>query len=229
MSELVQSFAFGIGLTILAHWIGMTIQRKTGLVICNSMIISVLFIGIVLGVFHIPYDSYNMGASMINLFLGPATVCLAVSIYSKMELLKQYWLPVMVGCVVGVLTSIFSILTMCRLFGLQREMVLSLLPKSVTTPIAIAVAEGQGGMASIAVAAVIITGVLGNLVAPLLVKLFRVKEPMAAGLGIGACSHAMGTARALQMGETQGAMSGLAMGLCGIITAVAALGFQFLI
>ena len=112
---------------------------------------------------------------------------------------------------------------MCRLFGLDHEMTMSLLPKSVTTPIATAVAGGHGGIVSIAVAAVIFTGILGNLTAPLLIRLFRVKEPLAVGLGLGACSHAIGTAKALELGETQGAMSGLAMGLCGLLTAVVAL------
>ena len=229
MTELVQSASFGIGLTILGHWIGVTAQKKTGLAVCNSMVISILFIAAVLWVFGISYDDYNVGGGFINLFLGPATVCLAVSIYDRWELLRRYWLPVLVGCVAGVATSIFSILTLCRLFGLTGEMALALLPKSVTMPIAVAIADGQGGIISITASAVIITGVLGNLMAPLLVKLFRVKEPMAIGLGIGACSHAVGTARALQMGETQGAMSSLAMGLCGIITAVAAMAFPLLL
>lgn len=226
MNELVHSSAFGVGLTVLAYWLGVKIQRKTGLVICNAMILSVLFVAAVLVIFDIPYEAYFEGGSLIHLFLPPATVCLAVTIYSKLELLKRYWLPVLVGCFVGTGTSVGSILLLCRLFGLDRAMTMSLLPKSVTTPIAAAVAEGHGGIVSIAVAAVIFTGILGNLVAPLLAKLFRVKEPMAVGLGIGACSHALGTVKALELGETEGAMSGLAMGLCGIMTAAAALLFS---
>lgn len=229
MNELVHSSAFGVGLTVLAYWLGVKIQRKTGLVICNAMILSVLFVAAALVIFDIPYEAYFEGGSLIHLFLPPATVCLAVTIYSKLELLKRYWLPVLVGCFVGTGTSVGSILLLCRLFGLDRAMTMSLLPKSVTTPIAAAVAEGHGGIVSIAVAAVIFTGILGNLVAPLLAKLFRVKEPMAVGLGIGACSHALGTVKALELGETEGAMSGLAMGLCGIMTAAAALLFSCLI
>lgn len=229
MSELYASPSFGIALTVLVYWVGVKVQKKTGLVICNNMIIAVGLLIAILAVFHSPYEDYNQGGSIINMFLGPATACLAVSIYSKIDLLKKNWLPVLVGCAVGVVTSVGSILVMCRLFGLDRDMTISLLPKSVTTPIAVAVSEGHDGMVAITVAAVIVTGILGNLIAPFLVKLFRIRDPLAVGLGIGACSHAVGTAKALEMGETQGAMSGLAIGLCGILTSVAALFFEYLV
>ena len=229
MSELYASPSFGIALTVLVYWVGVKIQKKTGLVICNNMIIAVALLIAILAVFQIPYEDYNQGGSIINMFLGPATACLAVSIYSKIDLLKKNWLPVLVGCAVGVVTSVGSILVMCRLFGLDEDMTISLLPKSVTTPIAVAVSEGHDGMVAITVAAVIVTGILGNLAAPFLVKLFRIRDPLAVGLGIGACSHAVGTAKALEMGETQGAMSGLAIGLCGILTSVAALFFKYLV
>lgn len=229
MSALLESPFFGITLTIVAYWLGIQAQKRTGLVICNNMIVSVALIIAVLTLFHIPYESYYQGGSLINMFLGPATACMAVTIYAKVDLLKRNWLPVLAGCLAGVVASVGSVLVMCRLFGLDTAMTASLLPKSVTTPIATAVSEGHGGIASITVAAVIFTGILGNLTAPFLVKLFRVKDPLAVGLGIGACSHAMGTAKALEMGETEGAMSGLAIGMCGIITALAALFFDVLL
>ena len=229
MSALVESPFFGITLTVVAYWLGIKAQKKTGLVICNNMIVSVAILIAVLTVFHIPYESYYKGGSLINMFLGPATACMAVTIYAKFDLLKKNWLPVLAGCLAGALTTIASVLVMSRLFGLDRAMTVSLLPKSVTTPIATAVAEGNGGIVPIAVAGVLYTGVLGNLLAPLLIKLFRVKDPVAAGLGIGACSHAVGTAKALEIGATEGAMSSLAIGLCGIVTAVAALSFEFLV
>ena len=223
MSALTGSVYFGAGLSIIAYWIGVKIQKKTGLVVCNSLLIAGLLIVAVLKLTGISYEDYNQGGSIITLFLAPATACLAVTIYSKIDLLKKYWLPVAAGCLAGTLVSMGSILLMCRLFGLDHEMSMSLLPKSVTTPIATAVAGGHGGIVSIAVAAVIFTGILGNLTAPLLIRLFRVKEPLAVGLGLGACSHAIGTAKALALGETQGAMSGLAMGPCGLLTAAVAL------
>ena len=229
MSALLESPFFGIALTVLAYWLGVQAQKRTGLVICNNMIVSVALLIAVLTLFHIPYEAYYEGGSVINMFLGPATACMAVTIYAKKDLLKRNWLPVLVGCLTGVVVSVGSILVMSRLFGLDAAMTASLLPKSVTTPIATAVSEGHGGIVSITVAAVIVTGILGNLTAPFLVKLFRVKDPVAVGLGIGACSHAMGTAKALEMGETEGAMSGLVIGMCGIITAVAALFFEALL
>lgn len=229
MSALTESPFFGVALTVAAYWLGTKIQKKTGLVICNSIIIAVALLIAVLSVFHIPYEAYYQGGSIINMLLGPATACMAVTVYAKLDLLKKNWLPVLLGCLAGTVTSIGSILVMCRLFGLDAAMTASLLPKSVTTPIATAVSEGHGGIVSITVAAVIFTGILGNLAAPFLVKLFRVRDPLAAGLGIGACSHAIGTAKALELGETEGAMSGLAIGVCGIITALLALGFDWLL
>lgn len=223
MSALLESPFFGIALTVLAYWLGVQAQKRTGLVICNNMIVSVALLIAVLTLFHIPYEAYYEGGSVINMFLGPATACMAVTIYAKKDLLKRNWLPVLVGCLTGVAVSVGSILVMSRLFGLDAAMTASLLPKSVTTPIATAVSEGHGGIVSITVAAVIVTGILGNLTAPFLVKLFRVKDPVAVGLGIGACSHAMGTAKALEMGETEGAMSGLAIGVCGIVTVLLSL------
>lgn len=229
MSELTQSAFFGVALTVAAYWAGTKVQKKTGLVICNNIIIAVALLIAVLSIFDIPYEDYYQGGSIINMLLGPATACMAVTIYAKLDLLKKNWLPVLLGCLAGTVTSIGSILVLCRLFGLDEAMTVSLLPKSVTTPIASAVSESHGGIVSITVAAVIFTGILGNLLAPFLIKLFRVKDPLAAGLGIGACSHAVGTAKALELGETEGAMSGLAIGVCGIITAVLALGFDWLL
>ena len=229
MKELTQSPFFGITLTVVTYWLGMKIQKKVNFVLCNGLIIAVLVLVGVLVVLDIPYEDYYQGGTVINMFMGPATACMAVTIYAKIDLLRKNWLPVLAGCLAGVVASVGSVLVMCRLFGLDTAMTASLLPKSVTTPIATAVSESHGGIVSITVAAVIFTGILGNLAAPYLIRLFRVKDPLAVGLGIGACSHAMGTAKALELGETEGAMSGLAIGMCGIFTALAALFFDALL
>lgn len=218
MTELTASPFFGIALSILAYWVGVRLQKKTGLVVCNPLIIAIVLVSGVLLLFRIPYESYNAGGTIINMFLAPATACLAVSVYSKLPLLKTYWLPILVGCVAGSAASMGSVLVLCRLFGLDQALTASLLPKSVTTPIAVSISGSLGGMPSITVVAVILTGILGSVLSPFLIKLFRVKDPVAAGLAIGACSHAVGTARALELGEAQGAMSGLAIGICGIVT-----------
>lgn len=220
MSELFASPFFGIALSIVAFSIGVWIQKKTGLVICNPLIIAIVLVSGVLLLFKIPYESYNEGGSIINMFLAPATSCLAVSVYTRMELLKKNWLPILAGCVAGSLTSMGSVFLLCRLFGLDEAMTYSLVPKSVTTPIAVGIAESHGGISSITVAAVILTGIMGSILAPFLIRIFRVKDSMTAGLAIGACSHAVGTSKAIEIGETEGAMSGLAIGICGIVTVV---------
>ena len=175
---------------------------------------------IILLVFDIPYDSYNEGGAVINMFLAPATACLAVSIYTKLQLLKENAIPILVGCTAGSLSSMGSVYVLCKLFGLDEAMTASLLPKSITTPIAVEVCQTHGGIVPVTVIAVIFTGILGSILAPYLIKLFRVKNPITAGLAIGACSHAVGTSKAIEFGETEGAMSGLAIGVCGILTVI---------
>lgn len=220
MSELWSSPFFGISVSIVAFWIGVKIQQKTGLALCNPLLIAILLLAGVLCIFKIPYESYNTGGTIINMFLAPATACLAVSIYTKIQILKKNWLPIVVGCTVGSLTSMSSVFLLCRLFGLDDAMTYSLIPKSVTTPIAVEVATSHGGIVPVTVIAVIFTGILGSMIAPLMIKIFRVSDPVAAGLSIGACSHAMGTSKAVEIGEIEGAMSGLAIGICGMITVV---------
>ncbi|MCB6991924.1 LrgB family protein [bacterium 210820-DFI.6.37] len=218
MLELCKSPFFGVGLSIFAFWIGERIQKKTGLTACNPLIIAIVIVIGVLLIFKIPYEYYNEGGAMIDLFLAPATACLAVSIYTRLPILKENWLPILVGCAAGSAASLASVYGLCRLFGLDQQVTASLLPKSVTTPIAVSIASGHGGIVPITVVAVIFTGILGSVFAPLLIRLFRIKDPMTAGVSIGACSHAVGTSKAVQIGETEGAMSGLAIGVCGIIT-----------
>ena len=169
-------------------------------------------------VFKIPYDSYNNGGEIINMFLAPATACLAVSIYTKLSILKKYWLPIIVGCIAGSLASMASVYGMCRLFRLDQSLTMSMLPKSVTTPIAVSVAQAHGGVVPVTVVAGIFTGILGSIAAPLLIRIFKVSDSVAAGLAIGACSHAVGTSKAIEIGEVEGAMSGLAIGICGVVT-----------
>lgn len=155
---------------------------------------------------------------MIDLFLAPATACLAVSIYTKMQILKENWLPILVGCAAGSAASMASVYGLCHLFGLDKAVTYSLIPKSVTTPIAVSISQENGGIIPITVVAVLFTGILGSIFAPLFIRIFRIKDSMTAGISIGACSHAVGTSKAVELGETEGAMSGLAIGICGIIT-----------
>lgn len=223
MEALYTSPYFGVALSVITFGIGVKLQQKTKSAVCNPLIIAiVLTIGVLL-VLRIPYESYNKGGEIINMFLAPATACLAVSIYTKLSVLKKYWLPIIVGCIAGSLASMGSVYVMCRLFRLDESLTMSMLPKSVTTPIAVGVAQAHGGVIPITVVAVIFTGILGSILAPMLIRLFRVSDPVAAGLAIGACSHAVGTSKAIEIGEIEGAMSGLAIGICGIVTVLLAM------
>ena len=220
MSDIFASPFFGITISILAFFIGLEIQKRTKIALCNPLLLAIILVIVFLKIFGISYDDYNEGGAIINMFLAPATACLAVSIYTKRRILKESWLPILVGCTVGCLASMGSVLVMCHLFGLDEAMPASLTPKSVTTAIAISVAESHGGIAPVTVVAVLLTGILGSIITPVMIRLLRVKNPVEAGIAIGACSHAVGTSKAIEIGETEGAMSGLAIGVCGIITVV---------
>jgi predicted murein hydrolase (TIGR00659 family) len=230
MSEAIGSVLsngmFGIALSVAAYLVGVWLQKKWKLPICNPLLIGTVLVIAVLVIFRIPTESYRVGGDMITLFLAPATTVLAYSIYHQIHILKKYFLPVAAGCVAGSLTSVFSVLGLCKLFQLDETLTMSLFPKSVTTAIAMDVSESLGGVSSLTVVAVMITGIFGAAFAPLLVKLFRVKNPVAAGVAIGTSSHAAGTSRAVAMGEIQGAMSGVSIGVAGLTTVIISFCFQ---
>ena len=217
-SNVLYSPFFGIVLTILAYQIGITINRRLNHPLANPMLIATTFVIVVLTVFHIPLEAYREGGNLVNLFLAPATAALAVPIYKNLQVLKRNLLPILIGTVVGSFSCMLLVFGLCRLFGLDTTLTASLLSKSVTAPIAMSLTEQLGGIVPIGIAAVICTGITGSILSPYLVKLFHIKEPIAQGVGIGTCSHAIGTSRAILMGEVQGAMSGIAMGLAGFFT-----------
>ena len=221
--SLLSSPFLGLFLSAAAWCLGCQVQKKTGFLLCNPLLIAVALIIAVLAVFRIPYASYAAGGDFIKLMLGPVTAVLALNIYNQRDILRENFLPVLAGCLAGSLTSVGSVLLLCRLFRVEETLTASLLPKSVTTAIAIGVAESQGGVGGIAAAAVIITGLIGAVLAPLFARVFHVTQPVAEGLAIGACSHALGTARAMEIGQVQGAMSSIAICVCGIMTSVLAL------
>ncbi len=218
LSELLYSPYFGVVLTIFAYQAGVSIQKKLKHPLANPILIAVLLISGLLLVFDIPLQAYQQGGNLIYLFLAPATAALAVPIYKNWQILRLNWKPIIVGTMAGSFSSIVIVFTLCKLFRLEETLTASLLSKSVTTPIAVGITEQLGGIVPIAIAAVIFSGITGNIMAPFLVKLFRVDDPVAQGIGIGTASHAIGTTRAITMGELQGAMSGLAIGLSGLWT-----------
>ena len=225
IEAMLTSPFFGLALSIAAWCGGVWLQKKTKWVLCNPLLIASLVIIAILAVFRIPLADYNQGGDIIKLMLGPVTAVLALNIYDERKVLKEYFFPVLAGCLVGSAASLASVLLLCRVFNLDEMLTASLLPKSVTTAIAVGIAESQGGTAGIAAAAVVLAGVVGAGFAPLFAKWFRVTDPVAQGLATGACSHALGTTKAMEMGELQGAMSSIAICVCGIFTSIIAMFF----
>lgn len=223
LEAIVNSPFFGLTLTAAAWCAGCWVQKKTGFLLCNPLLIAVALVIAVLAVFRIPYAAYSLGGDFIKLMLGPVTAVLALNIYNQRAILRKNFLPVLAGCLVGSLTSLGSVLLLCRVFHVEQALTASLLPKSVTTAIAMGIAESRGGVAGIAAAAVMVAGITGAVFAPIFAKAFRITEPVAEGLAIGACSHALGTTRAIEIGPVQGAMSSIAICVCGIMTSILAL------
>ncbi|RNL37039.1 hypothetical protein DMP06_11270, partial [Slackia equolifaciens] len=168
--------------------------------------------------FNIPLESYESGSRLIAAMLGPATAVLAFSIYQQRKVLRSNFLPILAGCLVGSVVSMVSAYMLCKALGLGEQVALSTLPKSTTAPIALSITGELGGTASITMAAVMTTGVMGAIFSPMLANLFRIKNKVAQGVAIGTCSHAIGTAKALEMGELEGAMSGVAIAVSGLLT-----------
>ena len=218
---LINSAFFGVVITLVCYEIGAWVKRKTNFVLANPLLIAVLLIVAFLLVFQVDYEAYENGAKYIQYFLSPATVSLAIPLYRRLELLKKYPAAIFVGIGAGVFTAMVSIFLMSLAFGLTHTQYVTLLPKSITTAIALGMSEKQGGIIGLTVVSVSITGILGNVAAESICKLFRIQEPIAKGLAIGTSAHALGTAKAMELGEVEGAMSSLSIVVAGIMTVVA--------
>ena len=223
---LTNSVFFGVTISFLAYEFGVLLKKKWKFALLNPLLIAIAVVIIVLVAFHIDFKTYNEGAQYLSYFLTPATVCLAVPLYEQVELLKKHWKAIVAGILSGVLTSALCILVLSIVFGLDHEMYVTLLPKSITTAIGMGVSEELGGIVTITVAVIIVTGVIGNVLAEVIYKIFRVEEPIAKGIGIGTAAHAVGTAKAMELGEVEGAMSSLSIAVAGIITVIAASVFS---
>ena len=216
---VLNSATLGFVISLLAYEIGLAIKKKWKLAILNPLLISILLVIGVLILFGVDYDSYNASAQYLSYLLTPATVCLAIPLYIQLDVLKKNVVAIMVG----------SILAMAMAFGLSHKEYVTLLPKSITTAIGMGVSEELGGYVTISVATIIITGVLGNIFAESVCKLFRIRHAVSRGLAIGTAAHAVGTAKAMEMGEVEGAMSSLAIVVCGLCTVVGASVFAGLL
>lgn len=220
---LTESVLFGCVLTVAAYQLGLWLKAKTGWAVLNPLLVAVVLIIAVLLVGDIDLESYNRGADYISFLLTPATVCLAVPLYQQLQLLKRHGVAILLGILSGVLTSVTSILAMAWLFKLSHTQYVTLLPKSVTTAIGMGISEELGGIPAITVAVIVITGILGHVTSEGVLKLFSITHPIAKGVAIGSASHAIGTSKALEMGEVEGAMSSLSIALAGVITVAASM------
>lgn len=219
MNEFFQNSMFaGVVLSLIAYLLGVMLKKKLKLGIFNPLLIAILISIAVLLIAKIDYATYNEGAKYLSWLLTPATICLAIPLYEQWELLKRNYKAVLLGLLAGTVTSLTTVFVLAKLFGLSHEEYVTLLPKSITTAIGMGVSEELGGYVTITVAVIIITGVLGNIFGELICKLFKITEPISKGLAFGASSHAIGTAKALEIGEVEGAMSGLAIAVSGILT-----------
>ncbi len=226
MKEIVFSSPFfGITISIVAYSIGVWLNKKTKMALINPLLISYVIIIPLLILLNIPLEWYKRGGDIINMFLSPATAVLAITVYRQRKLLKDHILSVIVGSIAGSLTSLLVVYALCRLLLMPDEITVSMLPKSITTPMAIAVSESLGGIEAVTVLAVIITGISGNILGPILIKVFRIKNEIAQGMAMGAASHAVGTSKAIELGEVQGALSSIALVMSGIITVILSLIF----
>ena len=222
---LENSVFFGVFISIITYEIGVLIKKKLKLAIFNPLLISIALIIVFLLAFHIKYNVYESGAQYLSYFLTPATVALAVPLYEQIEPLKKNWKAIVAGILSGALTSALCVLAVALVFQLDHKHYVTLLPKSITTAIGMGLSEELGGIVTITVAVIVVTGVIGNMFAESICKLFHITDPVAKGIGIGSASHAMGTAKAMEMGEIEGAMSSLSIAVSGLLTVVVSIIF----
>ena len=208
----------GVTLSLLAYIAGSLLKKKFKLGVFNPLLISIVISIGVLVAGDIDYEVYNEGAKYLCYLLTAARVCLAIPRYERWDLLEKNVKAVVAGLVAGVITSITTVFVLSLIMGLSHEEYVTLLPKSITTAIGMGVSEELGGYVTITVAVIIVTGVLGNIMGELVCKIFKINEPISKGLAFGSASHAIGTAKAMEIGEIEGAMSSLAIAVSGILT-----------
>lgn len=221
MSKLLQDSAFFcLAISLIGYEIGIILRQKTKLALCNPLLISIVFIIIILKVTNIKYEVYEDGSQLLSYLLTPSTVCLAIPLYQQMGLLKKNMKAILAGILSGVFTSLAGVWGFSTLFHLDKQIYATLLPKSITTAIGMGISEELGGIVTITVAAIIITGIIGNMFGDVICRLCGIRHPIATGLAIGTATHAMGTAKAMEIGEIEGAMSSLSIAVAGLITVV---------
>ena len=221
MNELfMESVYFGFVITIGAYLLGIWVKKKIPLAVMNPLLVAMVLVILFLLVFRIDYQVYQRGSQYVSYLLTPATVCLAIPLYKQLKLLKVNFAAGVGGIFSGVVSSALSIFVLSKLFGLTHEYYVTLLPKSITTAIGMGVSEEAGGIVALTVVSIIITGILGNVIGETVFKMFKISSPIAKGLALGQSAHAIGKAKALELGEVEGAMSSLSIAVAGLMTVV---------
>lgn len=226
---ILNSAASGVFISLAAYGIGTLVKRKWNSPLANPLLIAIILVILFLKLSGVEYETYNASAKYLTYLLAPATVSLAIPMYERMQLLKENYAAILTGILSGVLASLVCVLAMALVFHLSQAEYVTLLPKSVTTAIGMDIAKELGGHSEIAAAVIIITGVLGNMAAEPICRIFAIRHPVAKGIALGTSAHAIGTAKAMEMGETEGAMSSLAIAVAGVCTVVGATVFAGLL
>ena len=230
MNSFFQESLFaGLALSLVAYVIGMALKKKLKIGIFHPLLISIIISIAVLAMGNVEYEVYQESAKYLSYLLTPATVCLAIPLYEQWELLKKNYLAVVCGLIAGVITSLATVFGLAVLFHLSHREYVTLLPKSITTAIGIGLSQELDGYVAITVSAIMITGLFGNIAGGLLCRILGIKDPIAKGIAIGTASHVMGTAKAMELGKVEGAMSSLSVAVAGAMTVGAAILFQGLI
>ena len=218
LNDILSTPYFGIILSLMAFEIGTFLYKKTKIPIFNPLLIAITIVIVILKISGISYETYNTGANYVSFFLWPATVALAVPLYKQIDLLKKNVLPVMSGIIAGCITAVISTMFFSKLVGFDLALTMSLVPKSVTTPIGVELSRQLSGIPSITVAAIVFTGIAGAVLGPKFCCILKLEDKLAIGLAMGTAAHAIGTTKALEIGELEGAMSGLSIGVAGLVT-----------
>ena len=221
MIEFLEGISlFPMLLTLGAYQVGLWLRKKWDNPICNPIIVALILVVAVLLLTGFPVESYQSGTVGLTWLITPATVCLALPLYEQLKILKKNLPAILVGIAAGTVTSLVVVFLMCRAFGLDEQMTVSLLPKSITTAMGMVLSEQNGGIAALTTVVIIVTGILGSLMGSTLCKLLKLDHPIAQGVALGTASHVIGTSKANELGPLQGAVSSLSLATAGIFTAI---------
>lgn len=215
---LLESTYFCVTLTVLAYAAGWAIQKKWKLALLNPILLAAVFVILTLQLLHVPNEVYQSGCKILSYLMTPATICLSIACYEQFQSLKAHLAAVVAGVLAGAVSCLGTVYALCRIFSLDRVLTISLLPKSITTAIGVAISTELGGIGAITTAAIILTGIFGNILGPWLCKVFHIRSETAQGVAFGTASHVIGTARAAEISRLAGAVSSLSLTVCGLMT-----------